>query len=187
MPLFRRKGAPHAASSSNAANAPQLQERMDTRLLQHGAVVLYHRVSVLHQDAALLRQEGYTFYELDAAAWDTPATFYRDAKRVLGIPEQYGDNLAVLIDALGDLEMSPQGGAALQIRRFDVFARAQRQLAQTVLDMIETTSRRHLLSGRRFLGLVQSDDPRIKFDRVGAVPVVWNPREWRDEDRLGRA
>jgi hypothetical protein len=35
---------------------------------------------------------------------------------------------------------------------------------------------------------VQSDDPRIRFERVGAMPVTWNPQEWLDADRgVGRA
>ena len=73
-------------------------------------------------------------------------------------------------------------------RRYDSFARSQPQLAQTILDSIETSSRRFLLTGRRLLALVQSDDPRIRFERVGAVPVTWNPREWLDSDRgLSRA
>jgi len=40
-----------------------------------------------------------------------------------------------------------------------------------------------LLLGQRLLALVQSDDPRIRFERIGAVPVNWNPREWLDSDR----
>jgi hypothetical protein len=162
---------------------PRERERLDWRILQNGAVALYHRASILQQDAAWLRQHGYVLYELDAGGWDTPAAFYRDAKRALGVPPEYGETLAIVVDALAELDVPVEGGAALQIRRYDAFARTQRPLAQTVLDLIETTSRRFLLTGRRFLGLVQSDDPRIKFERVGAVPVVWNPREWLDSDR----
>jgi hypothetical protein len=40
-----------------------------------------------------------------------------------------------------------------------------------------------LLLGQRLLALIQSDDPRIRFERIGAVPVNWNPREWQDSDR----
>jgi RNAse (barnase) inhibitor barstar len=162
---------------------PRDRERLDWRLLQNGAVALYHRTSVLRQDAEWLRQEGYRLYELDAGDWNTAVAFYRDAKRVLGVPPQYGDNLAILIDALSELDVPADGGVALQFRRYDACARAQRPLAQTVLDLIESTSRRFLLTGRRVLGLVQSDDPRLKFERVGAVPVVWNPREWLDSAR----
>ena len=54
---------------------------------------------------------------------------------------------------------------------------------RTILDVIETTSRGFLLTGRKLLALVQSDDPRIAFERVGARPVNWNPQEWLPSDR----
>jgi hypothetical protein len=71
-------------------------------------------------------------------------------------------------------------------RGYDAFAKSQPHLAQTILDSIESTSRRFLLTGRRLLALVQSSDPRIRFERVGAMPVTWNPREWLDADREGK-
>jgi hypothetical protein len=75
------------------------------------------------------------------------------------------------------------GGVVLELRHFDAFARAEPRFAHTILDSIESTSRRFLVTGRRLLALVQSDDPRIRFERVGAMPVNWNPREWLDSDR----
>ena len=86
-------------------------------------------------------------------------------------------------DALAELEIPPGGAMAVQMRRYDRFAKAESHLAWSVLDALETTSRRLLLTGRRLLTLVQSDDPRIKFERVGAMPVNWNPREWLESDR----
>jgi len=56
-------------------------------------------------------------------------------------------------------------------------------VAWHVLDIVEVNSRRFSLFGRRLIALVQSDDPSLSFDPVGARPVVWNPREmfawWR--------
>jgi hypothetical protein len=83
------------------------------------------------------------------------------------------------------LAVPDESGMLLVFRRFDVFAKAQPSLAQTILDSIESTSRRFLLTGRRFMALVQSDDAWIRFERVGAMPVTWNPREWLDADRTG--
>jgi hypothetical protein len=71
----------------------------------------------------------------------------------------------------------------MQIRHFDAFAQHDPRFAHTLLDSIESTSRRFLLVERRLLALVQSDDPRIRFERIGAAPVNWNPREWLDADR----
>lgn len=162
---------------------PGERERLDWRLLERGAIALYHKGTVLTQDIAWFRQHGYTIHELDAVAWTAPAAFHADVKRTLEFPAHYTANLASWIDCLAELNVPDEGGAVLVFRHYDAFARAEPQLAQTILDSIETTSRRFLLTGRRLLALVQSDDPRIRFERVGALPVTWNPREWLDADR----
>ena len=172
MAFFKRK-----------EKVPAEVERLDWRLLERGAVALYHKSSVLSPDLAWLRHHGYVVHELDAAAWTSPADFHSDAQRVLSFPAHYAKNLASWIDCVAEIAVPDEGGMAIVFRRYDSFAKAQPQLAQTILDSLETTSRRFLLTGRRLIALVQSDDPRIRFERVGAMPVTWNPREWSDSDR----
>jgi RNAse (barnase) inhibitor barstar len=176
MAFFKRK-----------EKAPAEVERLDWKLLERGAVALYYKGSVLSQDLAWLRQQKYVVHELDAAQWKEPAQFHEAVRGALGFPAYYGKNLASWIDCVAELAVPDESGMALVFRRFDAFAKAQPQLAQTILDSLETTSRRFLLTGRRLIALVQSDDPRIRFERVGAMPVTWNPREWLDSDRgIGR-
>ncbi len=176
MAFFKRK-----------EKVPTEVERLDWRLLERGAVALYYKGSVLSQDLAWLRQQKYVVHELDAASWNEPGHFHAAAKATLSLPPYYGSNLASWIDCVGELAVPDEGGMALVFRRYDAFTKAQPQFAQTILDSLETTSRRFLLTGRRLLALVQSDDPRIRFERVGAMPVTWNPREWLDADRgVGR-
>ena len=177
MGLFRKERA-----APSRAERPPL-ERLDTQLLQSSAVTLYYKNSLLAQDIACLQQFGYRAYTLDAAMWKSASDFHADAKRVLDFPDYYSANLASWIDCLAELAIPEAGGAVIQFRHFDAFARADAQFAHTLLDSIESASRRFLLSGRRLLALVQSDDPRIRFERIGAVPVNWNPREWLDADR----
>jgi hypothetical protein len=155
----------------------------DHQLMERGAIALYHKPSILAQDAAWFRTAGYRVFELDAGAWTTPAAFHTDVQRVLSFPSYYAKNLASWIDAIAELEVPDAGGVVLQFRNFDRFAASQRDLAQTILDSIEVTSRRFMLTGRRLIALVQSNDARIRFERVGAMPVTWNPREWEDSAR----
>jgi hypothetical protein len=164
---------------------PDATERLDWRLMERGAVALYHKGTILTQDVAWFRHHRYAVFDLDASRWTTPAEFHADAQRVLAFPQHYAKNLASWVDSLAELEVPDESGTVIVFRRYDAFAQAQRELAQTILDSIESTSRRFLLTGRRLLALVQSDDPRIRFERVGAMPVTWNPREWLDSDRLG--
>ena len=144
---------------------------------------MYHKSSVLSADVGWFRQQGYVIHELHGGEWKSPQAFHADAQRVLGFPDYYGKNLASWVDCLPELAVPDQGGMLLVFRRYDVFAKAEPNLAQTILDSIESTSRRFLLTGRRLIALVQSDDPRLRFERVGALPVTWNPREWTDADR----
>jgi RNAse (barnase) inhibitor barstar len=177
MAFFKRK-----------EKAPAEAERLDWRLLERGAVALYYKSSVLSQDLAWFRHHGYVIHELNAASWTSPADFHADVQRVLSFPQYYAKNLASWVECVAEIAVPDETGLALVFRRYDAFAKSQPQLAQTILDSLEMTSRRFLLTGRRLLALVQSDDPRIRFERVGAMPVTWNPREWLDSDRgLGGA
>jgi RNAse (barnase) inhibitor barstar len=120
---------------------------------------------------------------VSAAVWKSAAEFHADAKREFVFPDYYSANLASWIDCLAELPIPHEGGVVMQFRHFDAFARSDPQFAHTLLDSIESASRRFLLLNQRLLALVQSDDPRIRFERIGAVPVNWNPREWLDSDR----
>jgi hypothetical protein len=183
-----RKGSANGPAGSSAAPAAfgdlaTDRERLDWTLFQNGGVVLYHKQQILTEHTAWLVREGYLLRELDAYGWKDARAFHEDAKRVFAFPSHYSNNLASLVDALAELEIPAGGAVAVQARRYDRFAKAEPHLAWSVLDALETTSRRLLLTGRRLLTLVQSDDPRIKFERVGAMPVNWNPREWLESDR----
>lgn len=173
MAFFKRK-----------EKAPDVVQRLDWKLLERGAIALYFKGSVLSADIGWFRNQNYAIKELNAAGWTTPDAFHAEAKNVLGFPDYYASNLASWVDCLPELPVPDESGMAIVFRRYDAFAKAQPQLAQTILDSIESTSRRFLLTGRRLIALVQSDDPRIRFERVGAMPVTWNPREWLDSDRI---
>jgi RNAse (barnase) inhibitor barstar len=175
------------ATPAAFGDLPADRERLDWVLFQNGGVVLYHKHQILTEHTAWLVREGYQLRELDAYGWKDANAFHEDVKRVFAFPGHYANNLASLVDSLGELEIPPGGAVTVQMKRYDRFAKAEPHLAWSVLDALETTSRRLLLTGRRLLTLVQSDDPRIKFERVGAMPVNWNPREWLESDRgIGR-
>jgi hypothetical protein len=169
--------------SAGAPFHPGDRDRLDFRLLESGAVALYHKKPVLETHLAWLKQEGWRVYGFDCSRWEGAESMHADFKRVLAFPEHYRASLASLVDALAELEVPSPGGAALQLVRYDLFAARDRSLAQTLLDVIETTSRTFLLTGRKLLALAQSDDPRLTFERVGARPVNWNPQEWLPQDR----
>jgi RNAse (barnase) inhibitor barstar len=157
--------------------------RLDWRLLQNGPVALYVQPAVLAEDGAWLREHGYEVRILDCAAWRSVEDFHRAVAAELRFPGYYGHNLHALNDCLSDIEIPEEGGLVIEFLRYDNFAAVSRDAAQAALDIIAINARRHLLFGRRLLALVQSDDPHIRFDPVGASPVTWNPREWTNASR----
>ena len=79
--------------------------------------------------------------------------------------------------------MPESGGRVLVFNKYDSFATKVPQVAWAVLDIVEINSRRMLLFGRRLIILVQSDDPEISFEPIGASSVMWNRKEWLNESR----
>ena len=158
-------------------------QRVDYALLQNGAVTLYWRLAYLEEDITWLTAHGYNVHRFNAASWGSEADMHSDLARDLAFPDYYGRNLDALNDSLSDLDLSAEGGMAIVLVRFDSFAQRYHDVAQKVLDIAEHVSRRYLLRGRRFLMLVQSDDPRIEFEPLGAVATNWNHREWLNTSR----
>jgi hypothetical protein len=66
---------------------------------------------------------------------------------------------------------------ALVFSRFDHFYRQYSKFAWNLLDAIARASWHLLLTGRRLMVLVQSDDPTIWFDEVGGHTAWMNARE----------
>ena len=166
------------ASQNNCA-------RLDRRLLQDGAIKLYFKIGILQEDCRWLREHGYAIETIDCRDRDS---FLRQMSIALRFKENYGydewtGNLNALNDALGDLTIDPNGGTVLCLQQYNKVKAADSDFAQAVLDVIECNSRNFLVSGRRLLALVQSDDPTIRFGSVGASSVLWNQREWFDSAR----
>jgi len=115
--------------------------------------------------------------------WRSPQEYLVALGQVLQFPDYYGRSLDAFNDCLSDVQISPEGGLVVVLHEFQQFSVPFQPAAQAVLDILAANSRRWLLTGRRFLVFVQSSDPRIAFEPVGASSVLWNPKEWRDADR----
>src|ERR1044072_5062261 len=150
---------------------------------QDGAVPLYFRPEFLAEDAVWLKAHLYRLDEFDCSSWDSVEAMHEAVAKGLEFPDYYGRNLDGLNDCLRDIEIPEASGRVIVFHRYDLFASKFPRESYHLLDIIETNSRLHLLLGRRLLALVQSDDPTISFDSVGAHPVSWNRREWLNKRR----
>jgi hypothetical protein len=162
---------------------PADSERLDWRLLQNGPVTLYHRLEILAEDIAWLRQHGYEVHQFHCADWPSEDAFHADVSQKLSFPDYYGRNLHALNDCMSDLPVPDAGGTVLQFNRFDLFVAGFPEFAWNILDIAAHNSWWFLMQGSRLITLLQSDDPRLKFERVGGHSVLWNTREWLDKSR----
>ena len=120
---------------------------------------------------------------------------YADIERVLRFSEwwgpYWGHNLNALDDCLTDLPISDHGGAALLFHKFDVYAsrsgsaimHSGRSGAEVLLDEMAGASRHCTLKGKRFILLVQTDDPNMRIGALGGTSPAWNRREWLKANR----
>jgi hypothetical protein len=163
--------------------------RLDFLLVRNSVVTLFWRTSLFAEATNWMRQNGYTTVSLDASTWQSDDDLHRDIAAALGFPDYYGKNLDALNDCLRDVVGYEYGttreatGLAITFAGYDTFARRRPRTAQIVLDIVADQARRAMLTGHRMLGLVQSGDPNITFEPVGATPVIWNHAEWLDAKR----
>jgi hypothetical protein len=68
------------------------------------------------------------------------------------------------------------------LRNFDAFVGSDRHCAY-LLDIFASQARSAALIGNRMMCLLHSNDPRLSFEPVGAMPVLWNDAEWLDSKR----
>lgn len=163
------------------------------RLLQLSPVTLFHRPAALAETTTWLAGRGYQVVTLPAGTWTDEADLHRDVARLLHFPAYYGRNLDALHDCLRDVVEQAYGwdsqatGLVVVLFGFDAFARLRPTSARVLLDLLAQHSREASLLGGRLLTLLQSDDPEVRFARVGGSDVAWNDPEWPAARRRGDA
>ena len=167
-------------------------QRLDWHLLQNGGVALYFRPVVLEEDLEWFRANRYDVYEFECKSWNSVADLHEDFKHTLRFPDYYGHNFNALNDCLTHLPVSDESGVVIVLKNFDAYAdgtvsiggeHTGRTDAEALLDILARASRVQLLLGLRLLTLVQCNDPRIRFEHLGCISAIWNPKEWLNKKR----
>lgn len=162
---------------------------VDFRLVHNTFVTMFWRSSLLDETVDWLRSHAYHVVEFDAGSWASDADMYDDVALGLNFPDYFGRNLDALNDCMRDVASADCGwdadatGLVIVLKAFDVFTAVDRRTAQIMLDIFADQARRAILIGHRIICLVQSNDPQLAFDPVGAMPVVWNESEWLNSKR----
>ena len=163
-------------------------QAVDFRLVQNTFVTMFWRTSLLDDTLGWLQSHAYHVVEFDAGSWSSDADMYDDVASALDFPDYFGRNLHALNDCMWDVASGAYGwdasvntGVVIVLRAFDAFTAVDRSTAQNMLDIFAGQARSAI--GHRIICLVQSDDPRLTFEPVGAMRVRWNDAEWLDSKR----
>ncbi|HEY6814018.1 MAG TPA: barstar family protein [Croceibacterium sp.] len=161
-------------------------QRADWPLLQNGAVNLFWKPAVLAEARQALASLGYEIAEVSCGA--RVPSFELQMSRALKWQDQFGyecwtGNLNALNDGLGYFPFGPSGRCALVLTGFHHLVAADRERAHTILDIIESCARDHLLAAKLLIALVQTDDARYACEDIGGRQANWNGREWLLADR----
>ncbi|WP_432106228.1 barstar family protein [Streptomyces sp. bgisy091] len=153
-------------------------------------VTLFWRKRLLTEATERLEERGFRVIRLEAGQWNTERDMHRAMAIALDFPDYYGHNLDAFNDCLGDVacyggyDDAPEGaGLVLAFTDYDRFATTCPRAAQVVLDIIADQARQAAVLRRRLICLVQSNDPQLQFEPVGAMPVMWNSDEWANSKR----
>ncbi|MBW1597688.1 barstar family protein [Streptomyces sp. JJ38] len=179
-----------AAGGQDAVEKGQVADPAVGRQVVEAPSTLFWRRRLLTQAVLRLEELGFRVVRLAAGEWITEQDMHRAIAAALHFPDYYGHNLDALNDCLGDVasyggyDDSPEGtGLVLSFTDYDRFTAVCPRTAQIVLDIIADQARHAAVLQRRFFSLVHSNDANIKFEPVGAMPVMWNSDEWADNNR----
>ena len=162
---------------------------VDFRLVHNTFVTMFWRSSLLEETVEWLRSHAYDVVQFDAGSWASAADMYEDVAVGLNFPDYFGRNLHALNDCMSDVASGDYGwqadaaGLAIVLRAFDTFTAVDRRTAQIMLYIFADQARRAILIGNRIICLVQSNDPQLAFEPVGAMPAIWNDAEWLNSKR----
>lgn len=155
-------------------------DRADWELLRHGAITLFWRDGRFEASKAELQDLGYRLIEITCV---TPEQFRRAISEALDWEARFGfgpwdGNLNALNDGFASFPFGEDADVAICLRDFHIIAGQEPEFAHGVLDIVEDWSRNHLLTGRRLLALVQTNDVNFRCEGLGGRAASWNAAEW---------
>jgi Barstar (barnase inhibitor) len=95
---------------------------LDFVVLRDGGISLYRNCQCLREDVQWLRHKGYRIYSVDCSAWVSEDAMHESLLVELSFPAYYGKNLDALNDCISDLDVPDDGGVAIVLTSYDVYA-----------------------------------------------------------------
>ncbi len=156
---------------------------LDKKTLAYGPIAKYYDHELLKKDISWYHQVGYKIYELEASKWYTIDDFHSDIHEVFNFPSYYGRNWGAFDDVISEIDSGKIGNILICVKGFDSWYRRDNGNAQIFLDIMSDQTFSALINGKKFITLIQSENPRLNVRDVGAKKVYWNWGEWEDKSR----
>lgn len=158
---------------------PATYRRLDWGILQNSSISLYADSERFKQAIHWFRAHRYEIVSLDTEQWHSESDCYAALYKALKCPDDAAQNINALRDYLSylssriepSLTIEDDGGLLLALRNIEVVHERLPEFLRYLLDAFEENSRHALLFGLRWITLLQSNDPHLWFDPVGARPI----------------
>ncbi len=96
-----------------------------------------------------------------------------DLKSGLAMPDYTGLGFDALNDSLSEIHVSDESGVIVALDNF-----TEEHRGDILLKVLADAPRYWLLFGRLFGVILRTNDARYEGPMVGAMPCMWNGREW---------
>jgi hypothetical protein len=167
------------------------ENALDYVAIRDGGILVYRNLNYLEENIQWLGDRGYRIHRFDCSAWISDEAMHKSLRDELSFPDYYGNNFNALDEVIADLEVPEDGGVALVFLAYDAYADGPGtsltgtgvDQAKIVLDILSRASHSFLLTGKRFLVMVQSNDPAMHYEDLGGRAAQWNWRECLNKDR----
>jgi len=143
--------------------------RLDFQILLHGGCKPYSDYTALEKDVAWLKKESYPVIECDCSKWNDKKTILDGLHNKLKFLGSYGDNWDAIQSALNEMELDENGVVVI----LDKIDSMNFKLAETLVDVFLTSSRRHLIFSKRLLLLIKVENRGIAFNQFAPVTFHW--------------
>lgn len=168
-------------------NRHELLERVDLLVLEHSSISLYtdrpHDARWLEERLLWLRQHSYIVRYVDCEGWQTQNDFFQHVRTTFRLRQCYLDRLSDFQDAVHGMSVPAQGGLVWLFLHFDSFAKREPEFCHSILDIMERYSRRLLVIGGRWIVMLQTKDPELRFSGIGGCSIQACP-DLTQVDRL---
>lgn len=152
----------------------------DWEYIRHGSVTLFRSTEILTNAVSRLTAFGYRLRKIDCS---TPEQMIFGFAEALNWELNFGYipkdlNLNAFNDAMSLATDTKNPKTLLVLEHFEKFHALHPEIANEVLDIMDSSARTSLIFGERLVIFVHCNDPYIELKEIGCTTPTWNYGEF---------